>query len=70
MSFITNIENLTTIDITEHYKRRWDVEVFFKFIKQLLNFKHLISRNENVIKAVLYVTIIALICLTSYKKLN
>ena len=70
MSFITNIENLTTIDITEHYKRRWDVEVVFKFIKQLLNFKHQISRNENGIKAVLYVTIIALICLTSYKKLN
>ena len=70
ISFITNIENLTAIDITELYKRRWDIEDFFKFIKQLLNFKHLISRNENGIKVVLYVTMIASILLTAYKKFN
>jgi hypothetical protein len=70
ISFITNIENLTATDITELYKRRWDIEVFFKFIKQLLNFKHLLSRNENGIKVVLYVTMIASILLTAYKKLN
>lgn len=70
ISFITNIRNLTAADITELYKRRWDIEVFFKFIKQLLNFKHLISRNENGIKVVLYVTMIASILLTAYKKLN
>ena len=45
ISFITNIENLTAADITELYKKIWDIEVFFKFIKQLLNFKHLVSRN-------------------------
>ena len=70
ISFITNIENLTAADISELYKRRWDIEVFFKFIKQLLNFKHLISRNENGIKVMLYVTMIASILLTAYKKLN
>ena len=70
ISFITNIETLTAADITELYKRRWDIEVFFKFIKQLLNFKHLISRNENGIKVILYVTMIAAILLTAYKKLN
>jgi hypothetical protein len=68
--FITNIKNLTAAEITEIYKKRWDIEVFFKFIKQLLNFKHLISRNENGIKVVLYVTMIAAILLTAYKKLN
>lgn len=70
ISFITNISNLTAADITELYKRRWDIEVFFKFIKQLLNFNHLISRNENGIKVILYVTMIASILLTAYKKLN
>ena len=44
--------------------------MFFKFIKQLLNFKHLISRNENGIKVILYVTMIAAILLIAYKKLN
>jgi hypothetical protein len=70
ISFITNITDLTAEEVTELYKRRWDIEVFFKFIKQLLNFKHLVSRNENGIKVVLYVTMIAAILLTAYKKLN
>jgi hypothetical protein len=70
IAFITNIINLTASDITELYKRRWDIEIFFKFIKQLLNFKHLMSRNENGIKVILYVTMIASILLTAYKKLN
>ena len=68
--FVTNIENLAAADITEIYKRRWDIEVFFKFIKQLLNFKHFISRNENGMKVVLYVTMIAAILLIAYKKEN
>ena len=68
--FITNCEDLTSVEVTELYKRRWDIEVFFKFIKQLLNFKHLINRSENGIKVVLYVTMIAAILLIAYKKVN
>ena len=68
--FVTNIGNLTASDITELYRRRWDIEIFFKFLKQLLNFKHFISRNENEIKVVLYVTMIAAIFLIAYKKEN
>ena len=68
--FVTNIENLTAADITELYRRRCDIEIFFKFLKQLLNFKHFISRNENGIKVVLYVTMIAAILLIAYKKEN
>ena len=68
--FITNIHNLSAAEVTEIYKRRWDIEVFFKFIKQLLNFKHLLNRSENGIKVVLYVTMIAAILLIAYKKTN
>lgn len=68
--FITNITNLTAVEITELYKQRWEIEVFFKFIKQLLNFRHLISRNENGVKVILYVTMIAAVLLQAYKKLN
>lgn len=68
--FITNIHSLSTEEVTEIYKRRWDIEVFFKFIKQLLNFKHLLNRSENGIKVVLYVTMIAAILLIAYKKTN
>ncbi|SKA00635.1 transposase, partial [Sediminibacterium ginsengisoli] len=55
-------------DVTEVYRRRWDIEVFFKFIKQLFNFSHLVNRSENGIKVVLYVTMIAAILLSAYKK--
>lgn len=40
---------------------------FFKFIKQHLNFSHLLNRTENGIKVVMYVTMIAAILLTQYK---
>jgi hypothetical protein len=68
ISFITNIEKLSATQITDIYKSRWDIEVFFKFIKQHLNFSHLLSRNENGIKVVLYVTMIAALVLLQFKK--
>ncbi len=68
--FVSNITDLTATEITEIYKRRWDIEVFFKFIKQLLNFSHLVNRSKNGVQVMLYVTMIAAILLTAYKKKN
>lgn len=68
--FITNIKQLSATDITMLYKQRWDIEVFFKFIKQELNFSHLINRSENGIKVMLYCTLIAAILLIVYKEQN
>ena len=51
-------------------KSRWEIETFFKFIKQELNFSHILSRTENGIKVVMYLTMITAILLTIYKKLN
>lgn len=70
ISFITNVTFLTAVEITELYRARWEIETFFKFIKQELNFSHLLSRNENGIKVVMYLTMIAAILLTIYKKTN
>jgi hypothetical protein len=66
--FITNIADITEVEITEIYRSRWDIEVFFKFIKQHLNFSHLLNRTENGIKVVMYVTMIVAILLAEYKK--
>lgn len=70
LSFITNVNFLSAVEVTDLYKSRWEIETFFKFIKQELNFKHLLSRNENGIKAVMYLTMITAILLTIYKKVN
>jgi transposase len=68
--FLTNIKELSSHEIAHIYKERWQIEVFFKFIKQQLNFSHLLSRNENGIKVVLYMTLIAAILLTAFKNAN
>ncbi len=68
--FVTNIPDLSATEIANLYKRRWDIEVFFKFLKQELNFSHLVNRSENGIRVMLYATLIAAILLLVYKKKN
>lgn len=68
--FVTNIWDMDAQSITEIYKRRWDIEVFFKFLKQEMNLKHFTSYSENGIKVMLYVTLIAAMLILLYKKLN
>jgi hypothetical protein len=68
--FITNIQELSPADIASLYKHRWDIEVFFKFLKQELNFNHLVNRSENGIRVMLYCTMIAAILLLVYKNTN
>lgn len=68
--FVTNILELSAVKITEIYARRWDIEVFFKFIKQEFWFSHFVSRSENGIKNMLYMTLIASILMIVYKEKN
>lgn len=68
--FLTNIWDMDAASITEIYRRRWDIEVFFKFLKQEMNLKHFISYSENGIKVMLYVILIAAMLIMLYKKLN
>ena len=48
--FVTNNFNLEAIEIASLYMQRWEIEVFFRFIKQQLNFCQLVNRNLNGIK--------------------
>lgn len=68
--FITNDFDLSPQDIAYCYKRRWDIEVYFKFLKQNLSFSHLLSTNENGLKVVLYMTMITAMLVMIYKKEN
>ncbi len=67
---ITNITNLPADTIAEMYKRRWDIEVFFRFLKQELNFSHFLSLNENGIQVIMYMTMITAMLTMIYKKEN
>lgn len=69
--FISNIiDDLTALDIADIYRLRWEIERFFRFIKQNLNFSHLISRDYNAIKNMTYVMLIAAMFIALYAKLN
>jgi Transposase DDE domain len=68
--FITNMKQAPARDIIMIYKKRWDIELFFRFIKQELNFSHFISTNINGIKIILYMTLILAMLIHIYKKYN
>jgi hypothetical protein len=70
LTFLTNILDLNAKEITNLYKKRWDIEVFFKFLKQELNFKHWISRTENGIKVMFYATLILALLIIVFKERN
>lgn len=68
--FLTNRFDLSREEIINIYRHRWDIEVFFRFIKQELNFRHFISVNENGIRILLYMTMILAMLILIYKKIN
>ena len=68
--FLSNMFDPQAKDIVLLYKKRWDIEVFFRFIKQELNFAHFISVNENGIQILLYMTLILAMLILIYKKMN
>lgn len=61
ISLITDISNYSALDIADIYRKRWNVEVFIKFLKQNFHIAHLISFNPNGIKVVLWMTLVAAI---------
>lgn len=68
--FLTNIFSLSAQKIAELYKKRWDIEVFFRFLKQELNLSHITSTSENGMHVMLYMTMITSMLVLIYKRLN
>ena len=68
--FLTNDFKLSAKEIAQAYRRRWDIEVFFRFLKQELNVSHLVSLNTNGIQVMLYMTLIVAMLVLMYKKAN
>jgi hypothetical protein len=68
--FLTNVMDMECEKIAEIYKRRWDIEVFFKFLKQELNIERLLSESRNGIEVIMYVRLIAAMLILIFKKKN
>lgn len=68
--FLSNRFDLPLVQVIFLYRKRWDIEVFFRFLKQELNLSHLLSMNTNGIEIILYMTLILAMLLLVYKKKN
>jgi hypothetical protein len=68
--FLTNLFDLKVEEILAYYKKRWDIEVFFRFLKQELNFNHITSTSENGMMVLMYMTMIASMLVLTYKRIN
>ena len=59
LSLVTNRLEDSAERIIELYRQRWQIEVFFKWIKQNLKIKRFVGRSENAIRTQLIIAIIA-----------
>lgn len=60
---ITNQLDWTARTIADLYKKRWDIELFFKAIKQNLQIKTFVGTSENAVKSQIYVALISYLLL-------
>jgi IS4 transposase len=60
---ITNQLDWTARTIAELYKKRWDIELFFKAIKQNLQIKTFVGTSENAVKSQIYIALISYLLL-------
>lgn len=56
--FLTNNDELSALEIALLYKNRWQVELFFKWIKQHLKIKSFWGTSENAVRIQIYTAII------------
>ena len=58
LRIVTNLLDVSATTIAMLYRHRWQVELFFRWLKSFGNFGHLISHSRNGVLSHLYVTII------------
>lgn len=69
IELITNQTSWTANTIAELYKARWQVEIFFREIKQLLHIKSFIGTSENAVMIQIWTALITIMLLKFLKNL-
>jgi hypothetical protein len=63
LRIVTNDLDASAREIADLYKRRWAVELFFRWVKQTLKIKHFVGRSENAVRIQIAVALIAYLLL-------
>ena len=66
--FLTNSYELSALQIAQLYKSRWQVELFFKWIKQNLRIKAFVGNSANAVKTQIWVAVCAYVLIAIIKK--
>jgi hypothetical protein len=66
--FLTNNFALPAFTITELYRCRWQVELFFKWIKQHLRIKRFLATSENAVKTQIWCAVSTYVLIAIVKK--
>ena len=66
--FITNNFSLPAATICALYKSRWQVELFFKWIKQHLRIKQFYGTSENAVKTQIWIAVSVYVLVAIVKK--
>ena len=67
---ITNQTSWTANTISELYKSRWQIEIFFREIKQLLHIKSFIGTSENAVMIQIWTALITILVLKALKEIS
>ena len=68
LTLITNDFDWKAETVSELYRARWDVEVFFKHVKQLFRIKSFVGTTENAVRIQIWCSLIAMLLLRYLKK--
>jgi Domain of unknown function (DUF4372)/Transposase DDE domain len=68
LTFLTNNFNLPAFTITELYRCRWQVELFFKWIKQHLRIRSFFGTSENAVKSQIWIAVSVYVLVAIVKK--
>ena len=66
--FLTNNTSLPALTIAALYKSRWQVELFFKWIKQHLRIKRFLGTSENAVKTQIWCAVSTYVLIAIVKK--
>jgi len=66
--FLTNDFNLPAVTVASLYKSRWQIELFFKWIKQHLRIKTFYGTSQNAVKAQIWIAVSVYLLVAIVKK--
>jgi hypothetical protein len=58
LRILSNDLDASAQEIADLYKRRWQIELFFRWVKQVLRIKHFVGRSENAVRIQIAVALI------------